>query len=115
MGKLGQEGVVTEAFDDNKHVESGTTTGSGDVTVHLTTKGKKYAVSLIEVWNTSGSDRTVYFKFTDGSTRFKKKLADRTGAIINLINNRWRGTKDKNFILNADGTNIEYTVFGKEE
>ena len=105
---------ISETFEDGSHIESGTTSGSGDTVIHTTASGKQYSVSLIEVWNTSGADRTIYFKFEDGSSRFKRKLSDKSGAVINLINNRWLGPIDKDFILNADGTNVEYTVFGKE-
>ena len=106
---------IAETFDDETDVESDTTTASGDKIVHETPEGKRYVVSLIFVWNTSGADRSIYFKFEDGSSRFKKKLADKSGTIINMINNRWKGPEDKDFIINTDGTNVEYTVFGKEE
>jgi len=74
-----------------------------------------FEVSLIDVWNNSGSDRTVGFRFGTGTLRFRKKIADKTGFLVNLVKTKWRGGTNTAFNVYCFETSpaISYTVFGE--
>jgi hypothetical protein len=70
---------------------------------------------LIDVWNNSDADKTVAFRFGTGTLRFQKKIAGKTGYLINLVKTKWKGPVNTAFNIYCYETSpaVSYTVFGE--
>ncbi len=104
-----------EKYFTEDNVTSGVATSQYDNTVKAADPTKSFEISLIDVWNNSGADRTVAFRFGTGPLRFQKKIATNTGFLVNLVKTKWRGPINTPFnIYSYDPTpNVSYTVFGE--
>ena len=104
-----------EKYFSESNVYSGKATAQYDNTVKTAAATEAFEISLIDVWNNSGADRNVAFRFGTGTLRFEKKIADKTGFILNLVKTKWRGGINTAFNIYSYETNpaVSYTVFGE--
>jgi hypothetical protein len=105
---------IEKSFSEN-NVYSGKATSQYDNTVKAASPTQAFEISLIDVWNNSGADRTVAFRFGTGTLRFEKKIADKTGFLVNLVKTKWKGPVNTAFNIYCYETspNVSYTVFGE--
>jgi len=105
---------ITKAFSE-ADVYSGKATAQYDNTVKAADPTGSFEISLIDCWNNSGADRNVAFRFGTGTLRFEKKIADKTGFILNLVKTKWRGGINTPFNIYSYETSpaVSYTVFGE--
>jgi hypothetical protein len=105
---------IEKSFTEDK-VISGVATSQYDNTIKEASAGQSFEISLIDVWNNSGADRTVAFRFGTGTLRFQKKIADKTGYLINLVKTKWKGPVNTAFNIYCYETSpaVSYTVFGE--
>ena len=105
---------IEKAFLE-EDVYSAIATAQYDNTIKAADPTRRFEVSLIDVWNNSGADRTVAFRFGTGSLRFQKKIADKTGFLMNLVKTKWKGPVNTAFNVYSFEAEpaVSYTVFGE--
>ena len=105
---------IEKSFSES-NVYSGKATAQYNNAVKAAATTQAFEISLIDVWNNSGSDRTVAFRFGTGTLRFEKKIADKTGFLVNLVKTKWKGPVDTAFNVYSYETSpaVSYTVFGE--
>lgn len=105
---------ITKFFSESD-VYSGKATAQYDNAVKAAAAAQAFEISLIDVWNNSGSDRNIAFRFGTGTLRFEKKIADKTGFLVNLVKTKWRGGTNTTFNIYSYETSpaVSYTVFGE--
>jgi hypothetical protein len=105
---------IEKSFAED-NVISGVATAQYNNTIKAASAGQSFEISLIDVWNNSGADRTVAFCFGTGTLRFQKKIADKTGYLINLVKTKWKGPVNTAFNIYCYETSpaVSYTVFGE--
>jgi hypothetical protein len=105
---------ITKSFSESD-VYSGKATSQYDNTVKAASATQVFEISLIDVWNNSGADRNVAFRFGTGTLRFEKKIADKTGFLVNLVKTKWKGPTNTAFNIYSyeASPTVSYTVFGE--
>lgn len=105
---------IVKSFSETD-VMSGKATSQYDNTVKAASATQAFEISLIDVWNNSGADRNVAFRFGTGTLRFEKKIADKTGFLINLVKTKWKGPTNTAFNVYSYEASpaVSYTVFGE--
>jgi hypothetical protein len=105
---------IEKSFSESD-VYSGKATAQYDNAVKAASAGQSFEISLIDVWNNSGADRTVALRFGTGTLRFEKKIADQTGFLVNLVKTKWKGPVNTAFNIYCYETSpaVSYTVFGE--
>jgi hypothetical protein len=105
---------ITKSFSESD-VYSGKATSQYDNTVKAASATQAFEISLIDVWNNSGADRNVAFRFGTGTLRFEKKIADKTGFLVNLVKTKWKGPINTAFNIYSYEASpaVSYTVFGE--
>ncbi len=106
---------ITKKFTDPDNTYSGRATAQYDTQIVPATPGKSFEASLIDCWNNGDTDVTVAFRFGTATPRFEKKIASKTGYIVNLVKTIWRGPANTAFnIYSYDPSpDLRYTVFGE--
>jgi hypothetical protein len=105
---------IEKSFSESD-VYSGKATAQYDNTIKAASAGQSFEISLIDVWNNSGADRTVAFRFGTGTLRFEKKIADKAGFLVNMVKTKWKGATNTAFNIYSYETSpaVSYTVFGE--
>ena len=105
---------IEKSFSESD-VYSGKATAQYDNAIKAASAGQSFEISLIDMWNNSGSNRTVALRFGTGTLRFEKKIADQTGFLVNLVKTKWKGPVNTAFNIYCYETSpaVSYTAFGE--
>jgi len=112
--------TVTQAAKDREisditktvSVASDEATASGNTEIITVTADKKLRIKTIDIWNNGTESLTVALRLTStGTLTYKKKIADESGWILNLVGANWEGGTNEDLFINlsASGT-VSYTI-----
>jgi len=105
---------IEKSFSESD-VYSGKATSQYNNEIKAASATQSFEISLIDIWNNSGADRNVAFRFGTGTLRFEKKIADKTGFLVNLVKTKWKGSINTAFNIYSYEASpaVSYTVFGE--